>query len=296
MPRRPKSEAAAEAQQMVQSPLLPAKRPRYELKTVSVEKLVYDAVGPQPDSALVENIKNFGILQPIEVEPEREDGLYAIRDGRRRYLAARTAGLTRIPCIVLHDVDSQVVRLSTHALRRENQAVELGAIEALIERYYDRSELPVYSEIARVTGMTVQAIKARLRLAGLIPGLRAALIEDRISASVGEACCKLAVELQQRAYAILAERGKLTMADVRDLKKVQAEAELPNLDLDDDLASGAVGPDWTAIQTRVSRALAILDEAQASESADPALAIAQTANLIREVQRLLNGADVGALS
>ena len=50
--------------------------------------------------ALAESIRNHGILQPLTVR-ETGDGYYQIIAGERRWRAAKMAGLTEIPAIVL---------------------------------------------------------------------------------------------------------------------------------------------------------------------------------------------------
>ncbi len=52
-------------------------------------------------SKLSNNIRKNGILQPISVRPLNY-GMYEIISGKRRFTAAKLAGLTSIPCIIIN--------------------------------------------------------------------------------------------------------------------------------------------------------------------------------------------------
>src|SRR4029077_12454265 len=58
---------------------------------------------PLPDSGtvaeLARSIAELGLLQPLLVRPS--DGRFCLIAGRRRLAAARLAGLTAVPCLVL---------------------------------------------------------------------------------------------------------------------------------------------------------------------------------------------------
>src|SRR4029434_5271358 len=61
-----------------------------------------ELMGPAPDRALVDSVRDFGVLDPVLLE--RHESLrrpYVVRDGRRRIKAARLAGLTSVPAVVL---------------------------------------------------------------------------------------------------------------------------------------------------------------------------------------------------
>ncbi|MBE6783941.1 MAG: ParB/RepB/Spo0J family partition protein [Ruminococcaceae bacterium] len=50
---------------------------------------------------LSENIKKYGIIQPIHVRPVKY-GLYEIVNGKRRFAAAKLSGLSSVPCIIMN--------------------------------------------------------------------------------------------------------------------------------------------------------------------------------------------------
>ena len=84
---------------------------------------------------LIESIKQNGILEPIIVRPVRD--FYEVIAGRRRFEAAKTAGLLEVPCIVkdLSDEDA-IIFSTTENLQREN----LSEME-IAEAYYKFKEV-----------------------------------------------------------------------------------------------------------------------------------------------------------
>jgi len=78
---------------------------------------------PAAQAELVASVKRHGILQPVTVRYVTSDNIYQIIAGERRYLAARGAGLTEIPCwiqtpreeeVLLHQIVENWQRLDMH--------------------------------------------------------------------------------------------------------------------------------------------------------------------------------------
>ena len=91
---------------------------------------------------LAESIKEHGIIQPIIVRKSGER--YKIIAGERRFRAARSAGMEKVPVIIRDDVDIRSLELSLiENIQRENlnPIEEARAIERLISEYgYTQSE------------------------------------------------------------------------------------------------------------------------------------------------------------
>ena len=89
--------------------------------TGTLQSLPLDKVKPDPNQprktfrnidALAASIREQGIIQPIIVTAKQEsDGCYRIIAGERRYLAAKQAGLSTIPCIIREADDANIVIL-----------------------------------------------------------------------------------------------------------------------------------------------------------------------------------------
>jgi ParB family chromosome partitioning protein len=85
--------------------------------------------------SLSQTIKQHGIRQPLTVL-SRPDDKYEIVSGERRYRAAIMAGLTRVPCMVVHDKNqAEEIALIENVQRTDLTMLELGrALAGLIER------------------------------------------------------------------------------------------------------------------------------------------------------------------
>jgi ParB family chromosome partitioning protein len=111
-------------------------------------------------SDMVASVKEKGILEPILVRAHR--GKYQIIAGERRYQAARTAGLQRVPCIEV-DVDARgmlEISLIENLQRRDLTPFEEAAA---IQRLCDQFRY-THDEIARKLGKSRPVITETLSL------------------------------------------------------------------------------------------------------------------------------------
>lgn len=116
----------------------------------------------RPDQALVDSIKDLGVLQPI-VAVRTTDGPLRVRFGNRRTLASIKAGLTEVPVIVAGDEATddaakiaRILGQMAENRHREglNAADEAKAVAALFD--LDLSA----ADIARRTGLDKAAVAA----------------------------------------------------------------------------------------------------------------------------------------
>lgn len=95
-------------------------------------------------TALSQTIKQHGVRQPLTVL-SRQDDKYEIVSGERRYRAAIMAGLTRVPCMIIHDQkQAEEIALIENVQRTDLTMLELGrALAGLIEReiFINHSEM-----------------------------------------------------------------------------------------------------------------------------------------------------------
>lgn len=216
--------------------LLPASRPDLDLTWIKTDAVQLPMLrGAQPSHALIENIRRLGILEPIKVRAMGGDQ-WRVIDGRRRYMAARELGFERIPVAIVSDFDGAsadpIVSLSSHALRSVNLSAEVDDIEALM------AEGAAIQQISSITGLTAAAVKMRLGLLNLTPGLREALQMGEISPSVAQAAAKLPDSVQAQLLDTFHENGRLTSADIKAARLARTQGQLrtlPLADLDADL-------------------------------------------------------------
>lgn len=114
-----------------------------QLTKIPVDLLVYSARNPRTEmrglEELAENIKQYGVLQPIIVRPKEEK--FEVVVGERRVRASVIAGLKEVPAIIraLTDRHADIERLIENIYREDLTNAEKGdAIWALVENYPDK--------------------------------------------------------------------------------------------------------------------------------------------------------------
>lgn len=116
--------------------------------------------------ALADSIAAYGVLQPILVRQNPNfEGSFEIIAGERRWRAAKMAGLTEIPAIVLDGDDLKTAQIAViENVQREdlNVVEEAFAYKSLIEQFGLTQD-----EVARQVGKSRPAVANLLRLLDL---------------------------------------------------------------------------------------------------------------------------------
>jgi len=187
--------------------------------------------GPAPSAAFVKDIKLRGVRSPIVL---RDQGnRIEVLEGRRRIKAARLAKQTVIPAIIftgMTDIDAHGWIVASNALRSNNDATDLGAIQKLIAAGYDDDDIRLATGAPK---LTVDKVR---RLAELTPGLLKAFNQGKITSSVAYSLVKLGKARQVAAETILADKGRVSTVDVEGLRVARATEQarsqsLPNMDV-----------------------------------------------------------------
>ena len=141
--------------------------------------------------SLADSIANIGVVQPIAVRENKSfPGTYEIIAGERRWRAAKMAGLSEIPAIILEGDELKTAQMAlVENLQRENlNAIEEAmAYDALIEKFDLTQE-----QIAKQVGKSRSAIANTLRLLDLPESISEMVKDESISA--GHARALLALE------------------------------------------------------------------------------------------------------
>jgi len=130
-------------------------------------------------SDLADSIRLHGIIQPLTVR-RLASGYYQIIAGERRWRAAKQAGLTEVPAVIIEADDRTAMELALiENLQREdlNPIEEASGYKVLIEEYRLTQE-----EVARQVGRSRSAVANSLRLLGLPDEVYRLLEEGRMSA------------------------------------------------------------------------------------------------------------------
>ncbi|MBR2311851.1 MAG: ParB/RepB/Spo0J family partition protein [Clostridia bacterium] len=183
--------------------------------------------------ALADSIAAYGVLQPILVRPNPNfEGAYEIIAGERRWRAAKMAGLTEIPAVVLDGDDLKTAQI---ALIENVQREDLNVVEealgynALMERFDMTQE-----EVSKIAGKSRSAVANTLRLLDLPDEVLTLLQEKDGFLTAGHARALLALK-NEEMIPLLAARiaaKKLSVREVEALVKrenTEPREELPDI-------------------------------------------------------------------
>ena len=169
---------------------------------------------------LADSIREHGIIQPLTVR-KLSSGYYQIIAGERRWRAARLAGLSEIPAIVIEADDRKAAELAMiENLQREdlNPMEEAAGFQSLIENYHMTQE-----EAAQRVGKSRSAVANSLRLLGLTPSVRAMVEDGRLSAGHARTLLPLSPALMERTAETVVNSGLSVRQTEALVKKLQTE-------------------------------------------------------------------------
>jgi len=159
---------------------------------------------------LAESIKIYGIIQPLSVRAIK-DGNYELVAGERRLRAAKKAGLTMVPAIVvdINTKDSAAIALLENIQREDlNFIEEAEAYQNLISEYNYTQE-----QLAAIIGKKQSTIANKMRILKLDSNLREILLENYLTERHARALLKLPnIELQKKVLNV-AIKKKLNVKD-----------------------------------------------------------------------------------
>lgn len=165
---------------------------------------------------LAESIRIHGIIQPLTVR-RLASGYYQIIAGERRWRAAKSAGLTEIPAVIIEADDRKVMELGLiENLQREdlNPAEEARGYQTLMEEYGLTQE-----QVAQQMGKSRPAITNTLRLLALPPEVMGLLEEGVLSAGHARAILGAPTAALQREAAKKVVDGQLSVRQTEALIK-----------------------------------------------------------------------------
>lgn len=198
------SEETGDSQEMLLTQIQPnPKQPRTDLDEESIAELA-------------DSIRKVGLLQPIIVRPFGEG--YQIIAGERRWRAAKSAGLEKVPVRVINASDTDALEL---ALIENLQREDLNAIEEA--RGYRRL-LTEYqmtqAELADKVSKSRSAITNALRLLDLPEEVQELVYDGKLTAGHARAVLSVPDEaMRLRLATKLAEEG-LSVREAENLAKL----------------------------------------------------------------------------
>ena len=175
---------------------------------------------PEALSDLADSIRIHGIIQPLTVR-KLQSGYYQIIAGERRWRAARMAGLTQVPVVVIEADDRKAMELAMiENLQREdlNPIEEAEGYRVLTEQYGMTQD-----ECAQRVGKSRPTVANALRLLGLTEPVRAMVEDGRLSGGHARALLPLPAKQQETAAAAVL-KSELSVRQTELLaKKLMAE-------------------------------------------------------------------------
>lgn len=213
--------------------LIPVDRPASGFAELPIEDISPNPQQPREDFAedaleeLAASIREVGILQPIVVRADEDDGSYTLIAGERRLRAAQLAGIELIPAMIRSggDDQGQLVEALVENVQREDLSPleEAAAYSHLLEDF-----AMTHEQVAQRVGKSRSSVTNTLRLLQLPAQLQGLL--ERGDLSAGHARALLAIE--DEAFAVhIGQRAAAEGWSVRRVEEAvkarQAEAPKP---------------------------------------------------------------------
>ena len=180
---------------------------------------------PDALADLADSIRQHGIIQPLTVR-KLQSGYYQIIAGERRWRAARMAGLSQVPVVVIEADDRKAMELAMiENLQREdlNPIEEAEGYRQLMEQYNLTQE-----ETAQRVGKSRSAVANALRLLNLCPSVRAMVEDGRLTSGHARTILPLSPALQKKAAdAVLKSDLSVRQTELLVKKLTAEEKEKP---------------------------------------------------------------------
>ncbi len=209
-------------------------------------------------SELADSIAANGLIQPIAVRAVEGTDFYQIIAGERRWRAAKQAGLSEVPVVVLEADDRKASELALiENIQREDLSPveEARGYQALVEEYGLTQE-----QAAARVGKSRAAITNSLRLLDLPDAVLSMLSEKVITAGHARALLGLTDRTQITSAALRIERDALSVRQAEALvKRLNAAASAAAADSSDPVADSYFAElerslsDSVGLRVRISR-------------------------------------------
>ena len=179
-------------------------KPMTEMAEIAVSEIIPNPTQPRTQfdeealDELADSIRTLGVIQPITVK-RQGDGKYIIISGERRWRAARLAGLSDVPVVIIEADDKKAMEL---ALIENLQRSDLNPIEEALgyQELMGTYEMTQEQAAARV-GKSRPAVANALRLLSLSPAVLELVKDGSLSAGHARALLPVKDEAQQLSIA-----------------------------------------------------------------------------------------------
>ena len=204
---------------------------------------------------LVQSIKDNGILNPVLVRPDEQDGFEMI-SGHRRMHAAKLAGLTTGPAIIKEMTDDEAViamvdsnmqreeilpserafslKMMMDAMRRQGKRTDLSqdAASESMKRMTEKTSGTEFQkledswsreEVGQQAGISGRQVQKYLRLTELTEDLLNLVDQKKLSIVLAVEISRFGNELQRSLYSYIQKNGMIKKTQLDALKKFNYE-------------------------------------------------------------------------
>lgn len=131
---------------------------------------------------LSETIKTYGIRQPLTIIKSKDHGMYHVISGERRLRAAKLAGLQKVPCILIDDVENYEEVSIIENIQRENlHPIELGIAYHSLLAKHNYGEL---TALAKKLGVSKSQITEYIKFSELPEEIKQHLLRNNIKSRI----------------------------------------------------------------------------------------------------------------
>jgi ParB/RepB/Spo0J family partition protein len=189
-----------------------------ELVTIDANKIV-----PDPDNlrehfdeedirTLADNILEQGQIDPIQVF-ERNDGMYQIFDGERRWRACRLAGIQTMTAILIPNPPQEELISKRVSRAMQSRSLtpqeEVNALETALRALGVDSKPDEWSRVARKLGLSPQLLRDRMRISRLTEPVRRKFEGGELDLSAAQALGRLEDPKRQEEVAHFIKENQL---------------------------------------------------------------------------------------
>ena len=207
-----------------------AEQPSEGTVTLPLQKIEPNPLQPRKTfdqeelASLAESIRMHGIIQPLTVR-KLPTGFYQIIAGERRWCAARLAGLSDVPVVIMEADDKKAMEL---ALIENLQRSDLNPIEEAKGYQQLMTEYGMTQEVtAERVGKSRPAVANALRLLSLSPAVLELVEQGRLSAGHARALLTVKSAPEQYAVAMKVINLQLSVRQTENMCKNLVKATKP---------------------------------------------------------------------
>ena len=170
-----------------------------QIQMINVASIVPNKFQPRIDyddesiQKLAAAIRIHGIVQPLTVR--RVADQFEIITGERRLRAAKTLGITQVPCIIcdVNDTESAEITVVENIHSKDLTAIEEAKnFQKILDKKYLTQE-----QLAERMGITIDLLTSKLNLLTLDEAVQTALQQNQISERHARSLLKLTDKMQQ---------------------------------------------------------------------------------------------------